>query len=468
MNVPDSYVYHRNYNELTTGTPYPANPTTIDYTAEEVSENEKELLTEIWADPGLQWMPEGDSALKGKEVTTTGETYHWYLPENARGNGTATSQYEKNADTAPSGQGSYCTYIEIKGYFKSAELVTAVTYNIYLGGNNTTDYNILRNRNYTVTTTIQGIDRADTRIDEETFKPQNYLDYTDNSMPWFVVAARDKGNTNMNSLNAPAGWEVPTKKDFMLCWVYKLNSDSFSNIYWVKEGIDANNNLVEGNGQVANRWSVNMGNGKTIIGSQQGDGDNQDYILRTIQSTSSSYKYPYIEGGKGESNIIVSRDLAGGVKAESLRDPETDPWETTPAHSDNDIQNTVAYKFEVGTHPTIDEQQTRRIWDNASNYCANEYRPGETGWRIPTQRELMLIYAMNDQLEDPLLSMDPYDPGTNHVYYWSATQVNNEADESNTAWSICFCTDNPSETGKVNGYTKDANNYVRCVRDVTD
>lgn len=82
----------------------------------------------------------------------------WYIAPNHRGTGTATTPDDKNAMTAPVGQGTYCTFIQIKGMLQEGSTTepTEVYYNIYLGENNTTDYNIWANTAYKAQLSITG------------------------------------------------------------------------------------------------------------------------------------------------------------------------------------------------------------------------------------------------------------------------------------------------------------------------
>ena len=64
------------------------------------------------------------------------------------------------------------------------ELVTEikdVTYCIYPGQNNTTDFNLIRNYSYKIGTTINGIDNTDTRVVVEKGIPAG--EYTDGEWP---------------------------------------------------------------------------------------------------------------------------------------------------------------------------------------------------------------------------------------------------------------------------------------------
>lgn len=97
-----------------------------------------------------------DPVTTGLAVSET--SYLWYVAPNRRGTGTATKAEDKNAMTAPEGQGSYCTYISIRGKLTRTEGAAAkeVTYNVYLGANNIDDYNLWANAAYSARLTITG------------------------------------------------------------------------------------------------------------------------------------------------------------------------------------------------------------------------------------------------------------------------------------------------------------------------
>lgn len=92
-------------------------------------------------------------------------TYTWYVAENVRGTGTGSTSFDKTELTAPSGQGQYCTYIDLQGEYTFADGRKAdLSYKFYLGANVTTDYNVRRNNIYDMTVRITGANAADTRI----------------------------------------------------------------------------------------------------------------------------------------------------------------------------------------------------------------------------------------------------------------------------------------------------------------
>ena len=462
MNVPNVLHYFREPDELNV-TPYPALNAASDvlpYREEVAAEND------IWQD--LQWMPTGEHACKGEIISTNGKSYWWYLPENARGKGSATSQREKCKATAPAGQGDYCTYIRVKGYYKSGDLVSEVTYDIYLGENNTDDYSIMQNTNYKVTTTVLGIDRTDTRISKETgeeFTPINYLDYTDNSSPWIVFAPEAEGAYSWEGVSIPleniAPWKLPTMKEMMLAWIYIVPTSTVfgTTPCWVEETT------------ATGRWFVGMGIGEVLPPGSTASGSSDaggSYTLWAARDISTGYSYPYVQGGKKGSNIIVSRDANGGVKENAIRLYNSPlPSDT---HYETSTDNRVAAKFEVAPPATEENHQHRKTWTEAKEYCAS-LGEGE-GWRMPTQRELMLIYIMNDQLENPLFNkpndqdQEGQEDNGEHIFYWTGTTDRSESGDQ--AWSVCFCTHESDNilSGKVEGYSKEYVNYVRCVRDV--
>lgn len=106
----------------------------------------------------------------------------------------------------------------------------------------------------------------------------------------------------------------------------------------------------------------------------------------------------------------------------------------------------VAYKFEVAKEDTT--PPFVRHWQEAYNAA-----PGKDGWRLPTQRELLLIWVMKDALAK--FSAAGFTPLT-EKYYWSATEY-----DSNYAWSVDF------ERGySLTDYKTDKNYHVRLVRDI--
>jgi hypothetical protein len=183
--------------------------------------------------PGIdpaRWTDEYSAQIFDEDLTEQSKTLWWYLPENQRGWGSATDQKDKNAANAPFRQGDYCTRVEVSGtYTTAAGLITTATYTIFLGANNTDDYNLMRNTHYTLNTQILGQFKSDTRITRD---PLNYRDYTDDSSPMFITMSEPLNGIKYNwetALRAcPSGWRLPTQQELALIWVYKEGIGPFS------------------------------------------------------------------------------------------------------------------------------------------------------------------------------------------------------------------------------------------------
>ena len=165
----------------------------------------------------------------------------------------------------------------------------------------------------------------------------------------------------------------------------------------------------------------------------------------------SGMRYPYMQSGK----IIVNRDVRGGVK-ESLLHRKWDVSNPIPVHNEQSAANAVSAKFEVATSdcnssnaPGVAQSSGKYTWANAGRACA-AYRQSDAdagSWRLPTQRELMLMWIYKDELGNFASSR-----------YWSATENSNDA---NNAWPVNF------DDGVTGSYgSKTTAHSVRCVRDL--
>lgn len=139
-------------------------------------------------------------------------------------------------------------------------------------------------------------------------------------------------------------------------------------------------------------------------------------------------RYPYVTAnGEGKNTVIVCREGDAGV----LRKFIHDNWTTTPAHDHSNVSYSgFAAKFEVATV------------DSEAGVCVS-------GWRIPTVRELRLIYALRDELTDAKISGEPV--------YRSATTVKGS---STDGWCVHF------STGSTETFELSRQCSVRCVRDL--
>lgn len=273
--VPNTLQYYRDPNEKAPGEAggVKAYPTltasnVFDY---EINEFKTEDIVGTW---DAQWMTSSaqDAQTDNTWATVLGSGTSvermWYLPESAQGVTSATAENQKEPDESVS---PYSTYVEIKGFYKIDALVNSVTYRVYLGENNSNNFNILRNTHYTVIATVKGQNEIDVRVNE--IEPENYLDYTDNGRPWFVMGdgIENASGAGIASVTCPDGWRVPTRKDLMMAWAYKLQPEngSLQPFLWTNETWSGG------------RWSVAMSNGTVqFMASAEGT---QTYFVRCVK-----------------------------------------------------------------------------------------------------------------------------------------------------------------------------------------
>jgi hypothetical protein len=166
------------------------------------------------------------------------------------------------------------------------------------------------------------------------------------------------------------------------------------------------------------------------------------------------------EAGMPEGAITSEPKSWVGIPSD-IGDILTDNLET------GDINEKVFEKLEVApkdinTSGGMNGGTTTMYWVAAFNGCRYLSYNG-TGWRLPTQRELILMWIFKEALEDIFSDEDingsPF-ALSNAVNYWSATE-----DPASHAWYMSFASDSNGIVS--NYYTKISNYYARCVREVT-
>lgn len=113
----------------------------------------------------------------------------------------------------------------------------------------------------------------------------------------------------------------------------------------------------------------------------------------------------------------------------------------------SNINNEKVYqKFEVSKT----DNPTGYEWVYAVNELCSGTINGSMGWRLPTQRELMLIWVLHSQLKK-VSSFTPLKANE----YWSATQL-----QRTTGWLVNFI-DGRTRSNDKTGYLSS-----RCIRDI--
>lgn len=161
-------------------------------------------------------------------------------------------------------------------------------------------------------------------------------------------------------------------------------------------------------------------------------------------------EYPYVRNGK----YIVSKDLLG-----YSGEPLHENWSPalTPNHIESSESNRVSAILEIAEQTT--EQETTN-WYEAAGIFDDTHNSNRTslcpeGWRLPTIKELELIYSQNDRLSSEFRL-------TSDAMYWSSTTSNDNPDFAHI-FEVAIDADRQANKHK----TDNGVSYkVRCVRDI--
>ena len=314
----------------------------------------------------------------------------WYLPENCRGIGTAEDQFHKTAEKAPDGQAEMCTYVEIYGLYTNSLQTDKTTYRVFLGADNTTDYNLLRNHAYTVNVTLRGQNVSDMRVSIRE-QALGYTDVRDESR--FLLADEDiysnggyyypfdywmsGSGTGTDGSLCPEGWRMPTQKELLLAVAVQ---DAFSadpefamtktDRYWMST--PSSYSATERSCFCFYDYSM-MRYNKSSYSFQ--------YRLRCVRNTdATARKYPYLSTTTMDGvvyPVIVSRDELGGVAEAALYSAQQKKDLLSGSFKPNYREGTclVSSRFAVALKDVT-----------GGSACP-------AGWRDPTTREFMLIWA---------------------------------------------------------------------------
>ena len=283
----------------------------------------------------------------------------------------------------------------------------------------------------------------------------------------FVVSADPGGmmtweNAIIYCQNKGLNWRLPTQNELMYL---RCIAPSFTGNVAFKPTAHwaATQNLTDH----TLAWHVDISNGRT---SSRYYKYNQ-FAARCIKDKQTSGQtYPFITTASDGGVVIVLQDNNGGVDEASLF---PDKLTASATGNETTTDNRMSRKFRVQKN----QNSTKLTWADAVSYCDNLVEENCDNWRLPSQRELMLIWTMGgnstvsegnvndtgvgDNSTKPISSSYLYQQSdfTAFVadYYWPATQYSLD---NNNAWGVTFN----------NAYTtydrKKIDSYnVRCVRD---
>ena len=180
----------------------------------------------------------------------------------------------------------------------------------------------------------------------------------------------------------------------------------------------------------------------------------------------SGVRYPYVTV-ENSGVIVVLRDSKGGIDESSLFSSRVTETKTG---NEKSTDNRMSRKFRV--QKSNPDQKT---WSDAVSYCDNLTEEGYSDWRLPSQRELMMIWLLggssnvtggdkNDTgvgsaskpVNTPYLYQQSGFTAFSVDYYWSATE---NGSNGSYAWIVSF------SNGRTRYSNKSYSGYVRCVRD---
>ena len=252
------------------------------------------------------------------------------------------------------------------------------------------------------------------------------------------------------------GWRLPTQNELFYYWCVQpsipAGSKFLSDYYWSA--------TVSSSGLV---WGVNFVLGGTNTYAKTGS----IFVRCVIDKAQGEEKYPYVTTASDGGVIVVLRDENGGIDEASLFSSRVTETKTGNEAS---ADNRMSRKFRVQK-----SNPGQKTWSDAVSYCDNLTEEGYSDWRLPSQRELMMIWLLGGNSN--VTSGDKNDTGvggaskpvnTPYIYQqsgftafsanynWSATLWS----DNDYAWHMNFSNGSMNHNG-----TMGISSYVRCIRD---
>lgn len=299
------------------------------------------------------------------------------------------------------------------------------------------------------------------------------MDYTDNYMPAFYLAPQDAAETqNITIAAAKAaceadGYRLPTQNEsaFILIYMNGIEDNNYRFAsYWTSTYYKQDQTNAMGY-NIAPSYLLYMPAGTAIT------------AARCVKDGPEGKRYPYVDTSSTDGPIIVSRDADGGAIPEAYNplyeatlNVFHENWTTTPDHNEMTTADAIPHKLQIANA----DAGTDMIALTGALVCAN-------GWRVPTHKELMLIYAMggagsssydtsvgsafyNAPLTDtPLNGASGFTPFKGD-HYWSATKT--QSGRTTARCSFPFTETPIRANGKIREDFSGQDAYLRCVRDV--
>ena len=296
------------------------------------------------------------------------------------------------------------------------------------------------------------VDKLVTRLEPQAFT-------TNPEEAWFMVDPNNMKKASGEELMTwdearylcPSGWQVPNRSQLMMMWVYndsKVLPHASKGIF-----MDVNHYMWSSSASGSNAWAVSGDNGHT----SNTFAKSLKYAMRCIK-VNTSKKYPYLDT---DGRTIVSKNEDGGIDDKALLTSEQigymlDNNITDPQYrfTQNTSYNHVSPKFQVcANDPTYSGQTWSEAYTACANYSEVSGSSDKGKWRLPTQRELMLMFIMKSNTSNSKFTL-----AGGHT--WSGTNAGGE-----NACSMNF--QGFMTTRSTTGISTDSFG-VRCVRDIRE
>ncbi len=180
------------------------------------------------------------------------------------------------------------------------------------------------------------------------------------------------------------GWRLPTENELYYYWCVEPSVrvlDPFMEQNYWSSTTNASN--------AGQAWTFDFGYG---IANKKGKTERLYVRCVRDKESGAGTKYPYVKA-EGDASLVVLRDAAGGINKGSLFASRPTATLIDTKRSDNNRMSAILQVQRA--------DPDRLNWRPSVDYCDNLRAEGYDDWRLPSQRELMMIWTMggNEHVE---------------------------------------------------------------------
>lgn len=280
--------------------------------------------------------------------------------------------------------------------------------------------------------------------------PYTHTGRTNNNTYYYVVTAvnsyGESGVSNEVSAipqttgtapSAPTGVTATAEdKQVMISWT-AVSAMSY-NIFWSTTSGVTKSNGTQITGATSPYIHTTLTNGTTYY-----------YVITAVNSYGESVESSQVSATPVVVVVVHVPDTGQTGDYTTTYGEDSDYTINPPSYTDNG-DGTITDNV-TGLLWQKQDDATMRTWTDAGTYCTNLSLAG-TGWRLPTDLELMAIIDYGEY--SPSINTT-YFPNTQSSAYWSSTTL---AYGTSNAWIVHFY------NGGSDYYSKTTSIYARCVR----